>query len=367
MASASSSSSASSLSALTQNTYPHSLPPIHHLITIKFTRDNYLLWKAQILPYLKGQHLFGFVDGTQTPPPQFLPLTTTEPSHLQSNPDFLLWQSQDQLILSALISSLSENILAYVVKCFTSHEVWTTLERMFTAHSRARSMNIHYQLATLKKGDSSVADYFHKFTHLTDALAAVDQPLPPHEALSFLLAGLGSDYDSLVTSVKTQVHPMSLEDLYGHMLSHELRLAQHQPTVDLSNGSAHFTNKSFSTRGSRGGRNSSTFSNRGGRSNFNSNRGRGHGRNNSYYQPNRPVCQVCQKPGHTAVQCYHRFDNSYTVESTPPMQALFATPQQAPDYNWYPDSGATHHVTHDLANLNLRADEYQGSDPNPSG
>ena len=88
-------------------------------------------------------------------------------------------------------------------------------------------MNIHYQLATLKKGDSSVADYFHKFTHLTDTLAAVDQPLPPHEALSFLLAGLSSDYDSLVTSVKTQVHPMSLEDLYGHMLSHELRLAQH--------------------------------------------------------------------------------------------------------------------------------------------
>jgi hypothetical protein len=300
MASASPSSS-SPLSALTQSTYPHSLPPIHHLITIKLTLDNYLLWKAQILPYLKGQHLFGFVDGTQTPPPQYLPLTTTEPSHLRSNPKFLLWQSQDHLILSALISSLSENILAYVVKCSTSHEVWTTLERMFTAHSQARSMNIHYQLATLKKGDSSVADYFHKFTHLTDTLAAVDQPLPPHEALSFLLAGLGSDYDSLVTSVKTQVHPMSLEDLYGHMLSHELRLAQHQLTVDLSNGSANFTNKSFSTHGGHGGHNSSTFSNHGGRSNFNSNQGRGRGRNNSYYNPNRPVCQVCQKPGHTAL------------------------------------------------------------------
>ena len=122
MASASPSSS-SPLSALTQNTSPHSLPPIHHLITIKLTRDNYLLWKAQILPYLKGQHLFGFVDGTQIPPPQFLPLTTTKGSHLRSNLDFLFWQSHDQLILSALISSLSENILAYVVKCSTSHEV----------------------------------------------------------------------------------------------------------------------------------------------------------------------------------------------------------------------------------------------------
>jgi hypothetical protein len=91
----SSSSSSSTLSALTQNTSPHSFSPVHHPITIKLTRDNYLLWKAQIVPYLKGQNLFGFIDGTQTPPPQFLPLTTTEPSQPHLNPDFHLWQSQD--------------------------------------------------------------------------------------------------------------------------------------------------------------------------------------------------------------------------------------------------------------------------------
>uniref|UniRef100_A0A2N9I0S6 Reverse transcriptase Ty1/copia-type domain-containing protein n=2 Tax=Fagus sylvatica TaxID=28930 RepID=A0A2N9I0S6_FAGSY len=267
------------------------------------------------------------------------------------------------MILSALISSLSETILAYVVKCLTSRDVWVTLERMFTAHSRARSMNIHYQLATLKKGNSSVADYFHKFTHLTDTFAAVEQPLPHHEALSFLLAGLGSDYNSLITFVKTQVQPMTLEDLYGHMLSHELRLAQNQPTVDLSNVSANFTNKGPSNRGGRGGRHSSNFSsNRGGRSSSYNQRGRGHGRQTYSYPSNRPVCQMCQKPGHAALQCYHHFDNSYTFESTPQMQALFATPNHSQDPNWYPDSGATHHLTHDLTNLNIRADEYQGSD-----
>jgi hypothetical protein len=206
------------------------------------------------------------------------------------------------MILSALISSLSETILAYVVKCSTSRDVWVTLERMFTAHSRARSMNIHYQLATLKKGNSSFADYFHKFTHLTDTLAAVEQPLPHHEALSFLLAGLGSDYNSLITFVKTQVQPMTLEDLYGHMLSHELRLTQNQPMVDLSNVSVNFTNKGPSNRGGRGGHHSSNFSsNRGGRSSSYNQRGRGHGRQTYSYPSNRPVCQMCQKPGHAAL------------------------------------------------------------------
>jgi hypothetical protein len=32
------------------------------------------------------------------------------------------------------------------------------------------------------------------------------------------------------------------------------------------------------------------------------------------------------------------------------------------DQNWYPDSRASHHITSDLANLNLKAKEYGGFD-----
>lgn len=129
-------------------------------------------------------------------------------------------------------------------------------------------MSIHYQLATLCKGDSFVVDYYHQFTHLIDTLAAIDQPLPHHEALSFLLAGLGSDYDSLVTSVQTQLTPIALEDLYGHLLSHELRLSHNQPFVDLSTAIANFVNKNSSNRGGRGGRNSNNFSTSHSRNNY---------------------------------------------------------------------------------------------------
>ena len=50
---ASSSSSASTVNTSTLPS-PITLTTIHHLITIKITRDNYLLWKAQIVPYLKA-------------------------------------------------------------------------------------------------------------------------------------------------------------------------------------------------------------------------------------------------------------------------------------------------------------------------
>lgn len=44
------------------------------------------------------------------------------------------------------------------------------------------------------------------------------------------------------------------------------------------------------------------------------------------------------------------------------MHALLITPQTPTDLNWYPDSGATHRLTVDLANLNVKADEYHDPD-----
>ena len=42
------------------------------------------------------------------------------------------------------------------------------------------------------------------------------------------------------------------------------------------------------------------------------------------------------------------------------MHALLTTPQATSDLNWYPDSDATHHLTYDFANLNVKAEEYHG-------
>ena len=68
----------------------------------------------------------------------------------------------------------------------------------------------------------------------------------------------------------------------------------------------------------------------------------------------------CTKPSHDALHCYHRFDNAYTAKSTQNLQAFVATPQTSPDPNWYTDTGATHHITSDFGNVNMRSEEYHG-------
>ena len=146
-------------------------------------------------------------------------------------------------------------------------------------------------------------------------------------------------------------------------MAHEIRLVQNQPSVDLSLAFANFTTKGFVNRGGRGGRYFNSGQNGRDSSNrYQKNTNYGKGRGCENFSSNRPVCQVCNKPGHVALNCYHRFNNAYTVESASNMQAFVTTPQASSDSNWYTDTRATHHVTSDFGNLNMRVEEYQGTD-----
>ena len=75
--------------------FPTSLTPIHHLITIKLTHTNYLLWKAQIVPHLKGQHLYGYLNGSIPASPQSLIIEANGDVQVIQNLDFGHWYLQD--------------------------------------------------------------------------------------------------------------------------------------------------------------------------------------------------------------------------------------------------------------------------------
>ena len=89
---ASSSSSASANTTATTSLSSHNLINLHHDTKIKLTRDNYLLWKAQIVLYIKGLHLFGFLDGTKPAPPQSITgQSSNGATTVTTNPEFLQW------------------------------------------------------------------------------------------------------------------------------------------------------------------------------------------------------------------------------------------------------------------------------------
>jgi len=59
----SSTQSESSSSTVTSNSSPILLANLHHHISLKLTRDNYMLWRFLMTSYLEAQELFGYVDG----------------------------------------------------------------------------------------------------------------------------------------------------------------------------------------------------------------------------------------------------------------------------------------------------------------
>ena len=89
-----------------------------HMVTIKLSSSNYLLWKSQLLLLLESQGLLGYVDGSLEPPPPFEPPTSQTP-----NTKHLAWKATDQRLLSLLLSSLTKEGMVEVVGLSTSREV----------------------------------------------------------------------------------------------------------------------------------------------------------------------------------------------------------------------------------------------------
>jgi hypothetical protein len=95
------------------------------------------------------------MDGSIKSPPPTITSNEDADKIVSQNIDWLQWHMRDQLVLSILISSLTVDIIVHVVKCLTAWELWLTLENMFNFKVRARSLALHLQLHTLKKGSMS--------------------------------------------------------------------------------------------------------------------------------------------------------------------------------------------------------------------
>lgn len=98
-----------------------------------------------------------------------------------------------------------------------------------------------------------------------------------------------------------------------------------------------------------------------------------HSPGSRYTDPNpkrrRPHCQLCNKPGHEAVDCWQR-SNLVDYPSCKPNprapqshQAHFAqqfSPSKTIYPNWYIDTGAIDHIQPDLQNM-TNVEDYQGT------
>ncbi|KAH6783168.1 Subtilase family protein [Perilla frutescens var. hirtella] len=138
----------------------------------------------QVLATIRAHGFTGFIDPKNVPPSQFLPTSST--GRCVPNPDYQIWLSRDQFLLSWLLSSISEAMLGYLTRCHTTCDLWT-----------ARIMQLHFQLQTTRKDDLSVDDYFLKMRGFADLLAGAGHPIADDELVLYILAGFGPEYEAI--------------------------------------------------------------------------------------------------------------------------------------------------------------------------
>ena len=296
--------------------------------------------------------------------------------------EFSNWEQQDNLLLLWLLASLSESVRIHMVGCVFAYQVWEKIEKFFASQTRARIRQLKTQLCNTKKS-GSMTTYLLNVKKVIDQLAVIGSPVSTDEHIEVLLDGLPAEYNSVVTSIISRLDPYSIDEMEALLLAIESRIEKcNQLKVASSNLALPVqanvaqtsTNSSWQGRGSH--------SQSRGRGGFRGRGRSGHGRGRGDYSGNKPQCQVCGKYGHSAWECYHRFNPHFQrpqqqphapqqhpqaylavpLSQTPDMsKALVVTPSTVYDPLWYPDSGASHHLTPDASVLSHKL-QYDGDD-----
>ncbi|KAG8489617.1 hypothetical protein CXB51_017591 [Gossypium anomalum] len=261
--------------------------PRHEVV--KLDESSFIQWQQQVRFILRGYCLLGFLDGSFTAPTQFIRSTD---GTLVANPSALVFEQQDNLLTSWLLSTISSLFLSSFTDVRTACDVWTMANSIFAADTSVKQSQLRHDLHSLKKGTLSVRAYVDKIKGLCALLAASGVQISETERTVVLLAGLSSDFDAVVSSVSLSPVLFPFQRVVDTLLECEARQARSVQDVLISANLVEGSQSHDVDGSSRGGRPPL--------------RGRGRG-----FRP-RVQCQICSRYGHLAQRCYYRYYRDVT-------------------------------------------------------
>ena len=178
------------------------------------------------------------------------------------------------------------------------------------------------------------------------------KPIEHEDQIDYIFGGLPEEYKHMVDQIEARDIPPSITEIHEKLINYELKLqAQTDATVILVTANAAYTRYS-SNNNSNNNRNSNRFPPR---SNQNWQQQQTYQPRNNQHQGNgrgnQGKCQFCGVYGHSARRCPQIPSSGENIPWQP--RANLAHVPQYNAANWILDSGATHHLTTDLANLSM--------------
>jgi hypothetical protein len=103
---------------------------------LKLNSSNYLSWKLQFQTLFVGYDLHGYIEGTKPCPSEHLTTSNSNITTEQLNPKYITWIRQDQLILNAIIGSITPTIIPFIARAKSSREAWIILAAIYATPFR---------------------------------------------------------------------------------------------------------------------------------------------------------------------------------------------------------------------------------------
>lgn len=152
---------------------------------------------------------------------------------MQRNPSYLDWIKRDQLLVSWLLSYLSEAMLGHVVRCSSAAEIWKILENLFQNHSNARILQLRSQLHTQKKGTLSIDEYMLKMREIADNLITAGQKVSDDELIMNILEGVCAEFDAVLVNLTSRTAHYIIPEVHFALQTHEIRLQKHHASLQF--------------------------------------------------------------------------------------------------------------------------------------
>lgn len=107
-------------------------------------------------------------------------------------------------MLSWIVASVSESILAQLVGASTARDSWEKLVAAYASGSKPLIRELKMQLHTLHRESASIESYVQKAKGIANKLAALQHPVPNDDLVEFVLTRLGHIYRQFIRSLESR-------------------------------------------------------------------------------------------------------------------------------------------------------------------
>lgn len=182
---------------------------------------------------------------------------------------------------------------------------------------------------------------------VVDELALAHCPVSDEELVITILNGLAPEFNQLSTALKARETDIPFAELVDKLTDHEKVLRQQEL---LSSQTVNYVQRNNGRQNNNNQRNNQRngSSNNYRRNNYNRQNNGGRNSYSNRSNSNRPICQICDKQGHVAKDCWNYTNlQSHTTANLVQTNPNYNNNNQA----WVVNNGASTHATGDLGKL----------------